>query len=167
VAACAGVVEPPAGDERADAGGPVGAPDEAEREGLGARRSAVESPPGGLSESQNRDRLLDTLAEAYGRPDRCAEWASMGPNQQGVFLTLTDLMYGSWMYRPPVTRYLNTNSAQGNCIACQHVCPAKLPTAQTPCGGRRDVTLPAVTLDESCCSRPGLGARGRPWMAPG
>jgi hypothetical protein len=120
VAACAGVVEPPAGDERADAGGPVGAPDEAEREGLGARQSAVESPPGGLSESQNRDRLLDTLAEAHGRPDRCAEWASMGPNQQGVFLTLTDLMYGSWMYRPPVTRYLNTNSAQGNCIACQY-----------------------------------------------
>ena len=83
-------------------------------------RSAVESPPGGLSESQNRDRLLDTLAEAHGRPDRCAEWNSMGPNQRGVFLTLTDLMYGSWMYKAPVKTYLNTNTAQGNCVACNY-----------------------------------------------
>jgi hypothetical protein len=87
---------------------------------LGTKRSAVEAPPGGLSETQNRDRLLDTLAEAHGRPDRCAEWNSMGPNQRGVFLTLTDLMYGSWMYRPPIKRYLATNTAEGNCIACQY-----------------------------------------------
>lgn len=87
---------------------------------LATRRSAVESPPGGLSESQNRDRLLDTLAEAHGRADRCAEWNSMGTNQRGVFLTLTDLMFGSYMYKPEVKRYLNTNSAQGNCIQCNY-----------------------------------------------
>ncbi len=86
----------------------------------GTQRSALSSPPGGLSESQNRDRLLDTLAAAHGRPDRCAEWNSMGRNQQGVFLTLTDLMYGTWMYRPPTRRYLSTSSGVGNCTACNY-----------------------------------------------
>jgi hypothetical protein len=80
--------------------------------------SEIKIPEGGWTESENRDRLLDTLAAAHGRPDRCAEWASMGQNQRGVFLTLTDLMYGTFMYPPPYKKYLASNSAQGNCIAC-------------------------------------------------
>ncbi|HYI01373.1 hypothetical protein [Hyalangium sp.] len=80
--------------------------------------SSTKIPEGGWTESENRDRLLDTLAAAHGRADRCAEWASMGPNQQGVFLTLTDLMYGTYMYPPPYKKYLYNNSAQGNCVAC-------------------------------------------------
>jgi hypothetical protein len=84
------------------------------------KTSAVSSPPGGLSETANRDRLLDTLAAAHGRPDRCAEWNSMGTNQRGVFLTLTDLMYGTYIYKAPVKRYLNSSSALGNCYQCQY-----------------------------------------------
>jgi hypothetical protein len=119
LAACASTSEPGQADEGA-AGVVDGGANEGGPEALGTQQSAVESPPGGLSESANRDRLLDTLAEARGQPDRCAQWGSMGPNQRGVFLTLTDLMYGSWMYRPPIKRYLNTNTAQGNCIACNY-----------------------------------------------
>ena len=71
--------------------------------GMSCIAGAESSPPGGLGLRQNRDRLLDTLARQKGGDNsRCSVWNSMGSNQKGVFLTITDLFFGSWLY--PATK---------------------------------------------------------------
>jgi hypothetical protein len=63
--------------------------------------AAAPSPPGGLGERQNRDRVLDSLARQKGGDNnRCSVWNNMGSNQKGVFLTITDLFMGTWLYQP-------------------------------------------------------------------
>ncbi len=62
--------------------------------------AAASSPAGGLGLRQNRDRLLDGLARQKGGDNhRCSVWNSLGSNQKGVFLTITDQFWGTWMYQ--------------------------------------------------------------------
>src|SRR6185436_16935642 len=94
--------------------------------------AAAPSPPGGLGLRQNRDRLLDSLArQKGGNNNRCSVWNSMGTNQKGVFLTITDNFWGTWLYQPtPEYTYecvsSNADWGGGNC-------PAYDP--DDPCGG--------------------------------
>jgi hypothetical protein len=85
------------------------------------QKSALTVPVGGLPERNNRDRLLDSMARIK-RSNRCAVWNSMGKNQKGVFVTLTDLLHQSYMLPPPIKTYLNpgwSSALAAGCAYCQ------------------------------------------------
>lgn len=97
IAACGGTdasnVTPGAGD---DAGAPDTSPAADGGAGTDAPVSttdaAADAPvSSSVSLQDNRDRLIDTLAAVKGTT-RCPLWKSLTPTQQGVFLTITDLL---------------------------------------------------------------------------
>lgn len=77
-------------DEQSDGGSDADGDDD--DDGGGAEMDGGTTlPPRGATLQQNRDRLLDDYAARHAQT-RCEAWGALSASQQGVFLTLTDLL---------------------------------------------------------------------------
>ncbi len=67
-----------------------------------------------VSLDHNRNRLLDTLAQVKGSPDRCTLWNSFTNIQKGLFLTHTDML-GNRSCMENSSIYSNELNSGNNC----------------------------------------------------
>src|SRR5262249_20244244 len=72
---------------------------------------------GGFSLTAHRNRLLDTYATRIGAANRCVAWSGMTQSQQGVYLTITDLLgKRSYMENTIFNYYKNgSDDIDGSC----------------------------------------------------
>lgn len=94
----------------------------------GGEGGSIEAPPSIFSVESvdlGRNRLLDTLAQRRGAPDRCALWSSsMTDVEKGIFLTHTDMLgHRSCMNNADVS----VDQMQNGCSSDDCVCSTDAP----------------------------------------
>lgn len=118
-----------------------------------------------LDADHHRNRLLDTLAQRRGAPDRCTLWGSMTIVEKGVFLTHTDMLgHRSCMDNSSVPA---AQMNGGTCDASECTCTTSSPCA---CAPGSEMALDHVFkvwavngTDTSCCSGTNCCNGGGEW----